>query len=218
MRSRGADDRTTRARVRDTAIEVFARDGFSATVRTIADAAGVSPGLVIHHFGSKENLRAECDAHVLRQTREANERGLQNQAGPHAFAAFLQRMDNTAADGPRIVYLIRSLQAGGEMARELLAHLVDDAEATFRGGVEAGTIRPSHDEPARARYMVAMAMGALLVDVVMHPPENWADAGAILQSYMERTVLPATELAVHGVMTDESLLDTVLTYFRGGQQ
>ncbi|MYR06599.1 TetR family transcriptional regulator [Gordonia sp. SID5947] len=212
MRSSNADDRTTRARLRDTAIEVFARDGFSATVRAIAEAAGVSPGLVIHHFGSKEKLRTECDAHVLRRTREVNEASLETRPGASAFAGMVAKMESIDEDGPRIVYLIRSLQAGGDMARELLDHLADDAEETFRGGVAAGTIRPSRDEKARARYMVAQSMGALLVDVVMHPPDDWSDAGAILRSYVDRVVVPATEMAVHGVMADESLLDAVVAY------
>ena len=30
----------------------------AVTVRQIASAAGISPALVIHHYGSKENLRA----------------------------------------------------------------------------------------------------------------------------------------------------------------
>ncbi|NDZ96308.1 TetR/AcrR family transcriptional regulator [Streptomyces sp. SID6673] len=212
MRSTDAGDRTTRARLRDTAIEVFARDGFSATVRAIAEAAHVSPALVIHHFGSKEKLRAECDEHVLRRTREVNESSIERRPGAPAFDGILAKMDSMDEDGPRIVYLIRSLQAGGDMARQLLDHLADDAEETFRGGVAAGTIRPSRDEKARARYMVAQSMGALLVDVVMHPPDDWSDAGAILRSYVDRVVIPATEMAVHGVMADDSLLDAVLAY------
>ncbi|WAC54354.1 TetR/AcrR family transcriptional regulator [Gordonia sp. SL306] len=212
MRSMRADDRTTRARLRDTAIEVFARDGFSATVRAIAESAHVSPALVIHHFGSKEKLRAECDAHVLRRTREVNRATVETRPGATAFDGMLAKMDSIDEDGPRIVYLIRSLQAGGDMARALLDHLADDAEETFRGGVAAGTIRPSRDEQARARYMVAQSMGALLVDVVMHPPDDWSDAGAILRSYLDRVVVPATEMAVHGVMADDSLLDAVLAY------
>ena len=60
------DDRTARARIRDEAIRVFSEHGFEATtVRRVADAAGVSPGLVIHHFGSMAGLRAACDAHVV---------------------------------------------------------------------------------------------------------------------------------------------------------
>ena len=50
-------DLTARARIRDAAIECFARQGFAVSVRAIAAHAGVSPGLVIHHFGSKAGLR-----------------------------------------------------------------------------------------------------------------------------------------------------------------
>src|SRR3954471_19421750 len=64
-------DLTARARIRDAAIRRFGVDGLGASVRAIAADAGVSPGLVIHHFGSKEGLRAVCDEHVLRVIREA---------------------------------------------------------------------------------------------------------------------------------------------------
>ena len=66
-----SDDLTARARIRDAAIRRFGADGFGASVRAIAAEAGVSPGLVIHHFGSKDALRASCDEHVLRVIREA---------------------------------------------------------------------------------------------------------------------------------------------------
>lgn len=200
--------------MRDVAIEVFARDGFGATVRTIAEAAGVSPGLVIHHFGSKANLRADCDAHVLRATREANEQALESDYGATSFGGFAALLDTVEDTGTRTVYLIRSLQDGGEMVRELLEHLAADGEATLRAGVAAGTIRPSLDETARARYMLAQSLGALLVDVVMHPPADWSDGSAIVRGYVERALVPGTELAVHGVMADESLLHTVLDYRR----
>ena len=83
---------------------------------------------------------------------------------------------------------------------------------TLRAGVADGTIKPSVDEAARARHLMAQSMGALLVDVVLHPPDDWSDSGAILRAYVERALIPATELAVHGVMADETLLDAVLTY------
>ncbi|WP_280443543.1 helix-turn-helix domain-containing protein, partial [Nocardia brasiliensis] len=40
--------------MRDAAIEGFGDQGFQVGVRAIAKAAGVSPGLVNHHFGSKD--------------------------------------------------------------------------------------------------------------------------------------------------------------------
>jgi TetR/AcrR family transcriptional regulator, regulator of cefoperazone and chloramphenicol sensitivity len=54
---RSADDLTAAARIRDAAIEQFGEHGFGTGLRAIAEAAGVSAALVIHHFGSKQGLR-----------------------------------------------------------------------------------------------------------------------------------------------------------------
>ena len=60
------EDLTARARIRDAAIRLFADRGIDGTsVRDIARDAGVSPGLLRHHFGSKEALRQACDAYAL---------------------------------------------------------------------------------------------------------------------------------------------------------
>jgi len=60
-----SDDLTAKARVRHAAFELFADRGFAATtVREIAAAAEVSPGLVIHHFGSKAGVREAVDDHI----------------------------------------------------------------------------------------------------------------------------------------------------------
>src|SRR5674476_1121889 len=59
------DDRSTKARIRDAAIDCVAEHGVAATpARRVAAAAGVSTGLVIHHFGPMEGLRSECDEYV----------------------------------------------------------------------------------------------------------------------------------------------------------
>jgi AcrR family transcriptional regulator len=61
------DDRTARARIRDEALRLFGDRGPDAvTVRDIAVAAGVSPSLVVRHYGSKEGLREAVDDHVAR--------------------------------------------------------------------------------------------------------------------------------------------------------
>jgi len=52
----GHDDRTARAVIRDEALRLFAEHGQQAvSLRQVASAAGVSPGLIVHHFGSKAN-------------------------------------------------------------------------------------------------------------------------------------------------------------------
>jgi TetR/AcrR family transcriptional regulator, regulator of cefoperazone and chloramphenicol sensitivity len=66
VRSVPAGDRTARAVIRDEALRLFSGRGpDGVSVRQIAAAAGVSPGLVLHHFGSKEGLCRAVDEHVL---------------------------------------------------------------------------------------------------------------------------------------------------------
>nr|WP_156003853.1 TetR/AcrR family transcriptional regulator [Streptomonospora sp. PA3] len=56
---------TARARIRDAALAQFAERGYAAaTLRGVADAAGVSIGLVQHHFGTKDGLRRACDTYA----------------------------------------------------------------------------------------------------------------------------------------------------------
>ena len=63
---RPIEDLSTRARIRNAAMVEFGDKGFKgATMKSIAAAAGVSVGLVQHHFGTKDGLRAACEEQVL---------------------------------------------------------------------------------------------------------------------------------------------------------
>ncbi|GAB10372.1 putative TetR family transcriptional regulator [Gordonia araii NBRC 100433] len=201
------DDRTTRARVRDVAIDEFARHGFATTVRTIADAAGVSPGLVIHHFGSKAGLRTECDDTVLAAL-VSSKRFLMD-VSP-AYEAYLDRLQNDDDSRTHIVYLLRAVAEGGDVARAFLAKLVEQTRESLRLGVDAGQIRPSVDEDGRALYLAYISIGALLLDTVMHPPPDWSDPVGIIRGYIDRVAVAGTEVAVHGIMTDPAVLDAAL--------
>lgn len=64
--------RSTYERIRAAALEGFARNGVDATsIRDVAAAAAVSPGLVQHYFSSKAALRAAVDEHVTKLARAA---------------------------------------------------------------------------------------------------------------------------------------------------
>jgi AcrR family transcriptional regulator len=68
-------DLTARARIREAALRRLAEEGYErATIRGIARTAGVSPGLLRHHFGSKQDLRRSCDEYVSEQLRRINAR------------------------------------------------------------------------------------------------------------------------------------------------
>jgi AcrR family transcriptional regulator len=60
------EDLTARARIRDAAIRLFTERGMEKTsILDIAKEAGVSGGLIRHHFGSKDGLREACDTYVF---------------------------------------------------------------------------------------------------------------------------------------------------------
>src|ERR1700729_3967060 len=55
--SRAEQRRRTEARILDAATEVFFSAGYDrTTIRAVAAAAGVDAGLVMHYFGSKQQL------------------------------------------------------------------------------------------------------------------------------------------------------------------
>ncbi|GAA1535637.1 AcrR family transcriptional regulator [Microbacterium ginsengiterrae] len=60
------EDRTAKAIIRDTALRVFGERGpAAATLKVVADRAGVSQSLIIKHFASRDGLIAAVDEHVL---------------------------------------------------------------------------------------------------------------------------------------------------------
>src|SRR5881398_4274666 len=70
--ARAPSDLTSAARIRNAALQAFAAQGVAGTsIRDVAKAAGVSPGLVQHHFRSKAGLRQAVDAFVMRRAVES---------------------------------------------------------------------------------------------------------------------------------------------------
>jgi AcrR family transcriptional regulator len=200
MRS-APDDRTAIARIRDAAIEQFGQHGFNVGLRTIAEAAGVSAALVIHHFGSKEGLRKACDDYIAEQIREAKSESIQS-TDPAAWFAAMAEIESYA---PMMAYLMRHLQSGSELAKSFWQRMIDNAEQYMEEGVRAGTIKPSRDPRARARYLGMASGGGFLMYVQMH--ENPSDLRAVLRDYGEEMVLPALELYTEGLMTDSTMYD-----------
>ncbi len=204
---RSASDLTARARIRDVAIECFAGDGFDAPFRTIAARAGVSPGLITHHFGSKAALRAECDAEVLRQYH-----ALKTEAIADPSAHLLERLTLPGIAAPVTVYMLRAIHAGGQPARDFLESLVDHARVIMADAVASGMTRPSRDEEARLRYLTYQTMGALLVQFLTAPDLTPAEFIASLRAGQREAVLPLLELYTEGLLTSRDMLDDYLQY------
>lgn len=205
MSSAPADDRSTRARMRDAAVARFGRDGFGAAVRVIAADAGVSPGLVIHHFGSKDALRAECDEHVLRRIRESKTESLGDPT------EMLRQLASVQEYAPLVAYTVQALSAGGTLAEAFVEQMVADATHYLAEAVAAGVVRPSRDPAARARYLMLANLGTLLVYLRLHPPVD-GDLGRSVRELSAEITLPALELYTEGLLVERTMLDAYLAY------
>lgn len=151
-----SSDLTTRARIRDAALDRFPREGFAATtIRAIAEDAGVSPGLVVHHFGSKEGLREECDRHVVAKFRETKLAALEDgNLGNPAFAAGSYHLAQ-----PLLRYFSWALVRGHPAAGDLFDEILREGLEVTRVAVEKGVVKGSDDLKTRTTLQMAMMLG-----------------------------------------------------------
>ncbi len=155
------EDLTTKARIRDAALARFPEDGFGATtIRAIAADAGVSPGLVLHHFGSKDGVREACDEYVVSMFRETKLAAMEegNMFNP-SFAASSYQLA-----APMLRYFGWALARGHSAADDLFDEMLKEGIELSRIAIESGMIRDSPDLERRTAVQMAMQLGM----TVMH--------------------------------------------------
>ncbi|MFB9234130.1 TetR family transcriptional regulator [Plantactinospora siamensis] len=153
----GFEDLTARARIRDAALRLFAERGIEATsVRDIAAAAGVSPGLIRHHFGSKAALRDACDAYAMEQVDRL--RADMFDRGGISDPTFLGAVQPAA----RLLqsYLTRSLMDGSETAIARFDEMVDIGE---RWMLDHGMGTKARDPRAMTAVIALMKLGVFVM-------------------------------------------------------
>jgi len=209
MRS-ASEDLTTQARIRDAAIALFGAQGYDGTsVRAIASSAGVSPALVLHHFGSKEGLREACDAWIVDEVMGRKE----ELARDGDLAATMQRwLADSARYRPSLDYLARTIVDGGDTGARLFAHLVDRTEAMLAAQTEAGMVRPSSDARMRAAIVATHGLVPLVLERVL--AQSLGETG-LSAALISRMTMPTLELYTHGLYTDTTVLDAAATALEG---
>ncbi len=163
-------DLTARALIRNAALRLFAERGPDAvTVRMIAGQAGVSPALVVHHFGSKEGLRAEVDAFAARAFD-----GLFDAVPTEEVASMLAGGGGTGslaeafargfpAGSPLPAYLRRLLLSNDPAAAALFGRWFAATRNRLDSMVELGTARSSGDPGVRAAFFLVNDLALILL-------------------------------------------------------
>ncbi len=200
MRS-ASDDLTARARIRDTAIAAFARDGFDGTsLRGIAKEVGVSPALIVHHFGDKNTLRAECDDHVVGVFIDEEHDLIQAPTRDRIRTA----LHDLERYGPYVDYLSRMLVDGSPAADRLFDSFLASTRDVLDEQRAAGMLEPMSDPEMTTLLVTLIGLGPVVMRSQIARAlgtDQLSPAGLI------RTTLPTLELLTHGIYSTTALLD-----------
>jgi AcrR family transcriptional regulator len=163
------DDRTARAVIRDEALRLFAAEGPSAvSLRQVAAAAGVSPGLIVHHFGSKEGLLEVVDHHVVdlfdAMMSEMTAPGAPPVADPGSAGSLAEAIVRyLPPDSPVPAYLRRLLLSEGPAATRLFTRLFQVSQGALTALEEAGMASSGADPQVRAAFLLVNDLAVLLL-------------------------------------------------------
>jgi AcrR family transcriptional regulator len=147
--SRAEQRRRTEARILDAATEVFFSAGYErATIRAVASAAGVDAGLVMHYFGSKQELfRRVIDAAPVPEIS-----GAPGQAAEQLLASIADRLANEPVAS---LTLMRSMLTNPEAASAA-------STAIARYQAQIAQAIPGENADLRAAVISAITLGIMV--------------------------------------------------------
>lgn len=158
LNMRSAGDTTTIARIRDVAIALFAEQGYAATtVREVAAAAGVSPALVIHHFGDKASLRRECDEHALGVVLDAKAA-----ARGDLQTLLADYIISSPPELPPATYFARMVLDGTPEGERFFDRMVTESQQAIEHGIGQFRFRPVSDPHAVAALLTAYSFAIVI--------------------------------------------------------
>jgi AcrR family transcriptional regulator len=158
------EDLTAYARIRNAALESFATRGEAATtIRDVARAAGVSPGLVQHHFGTKAGLRKAVDEFVVADALST----ITDLPEPfeERSAEFAARMGAVTRDRPAaVLYLARAASEGNELGLRAFKEIVEFGVREIRAMEEAGQLGRDLDLEWAVLQMLLLNLSTIMFE------------------------------------------------------
>jgi AcrR family transcriptional regulator len=147
--SRAEQRRRTEARILDAAAQAFLADGYErTTIRAVAPAAGVDAGLVMHYFGSKQELFRR----VIEAAPVPELSGPAGQAAEQILAALAGRL---VSEPVASLTLLRSMLTNPEAASA-----ADAAIARYQAQIAQAI--PADDAGLRAAIISAITLGVMV--------------------------------------------------------
>lgn len=207
-------DATAAERIRDAALALVGSQGFDGTsVRDVARRAGVSPALVLHHFGSKEGLRAACDAWIIDAIMNRKHRTVDEAEPRDRLTASIEGwLADPDAHRVELDYLARMVVDGSSAGAALFDDLVERTRAMLAAGVAAGQIRASRDPEVTAVIVAAYGLVPLILEQHL---ARALGADRLDGAVVRRLTLPMLELYTHGLYQGTAVLDAASAALAG---
>ena len=160
----GVDEPSTLDRIRSAALKSFATHGTSATtLRSVAAAAGVSLGLVQHHFGTKAGLIKAVDDHVMAIMLGTMAQPI-SEPPTDSVAEMGSRITRILVEQPDIVdYVGRALVDGSPMGIMIFDSLMAFGTARWNRRADHGESRPDLDLTWAALNSLLLALSAFIL-------------------------------------------------------
>ncbi|WP_416968751.1 TetR/AcrR family transcriptional regulator [Streptomyces sp. 4F14] len=183
-RKRVTDYGSGRIALLDAAVRVVARGGLrKLTYRAVAEEAGVTHGLVVHHFGSRDALIEEAVTHAVRSSLERSALG----AGAEESAGLTGALVDMVESGPELQAFQYELLLEARRRPELLPHLRALYEEYFEAsGREVARFLPQPVSRGMSRLVFAALEGLVLHQLVFGEREVTEEALAELRALLER--------------------------------
>jgi AcrR family transcriptional regulator len=159
-----AEDRSSIERIRNAALKTFGTYGTSSTsLRTVAEAAGVSVGLVQHHFINKAGLIQAVDDHVMGVVITTISQPIPPPPAD-SIAEMGSRVTRIVADHPEIAdYVGRALIDGSPLGAAIFDTLTAFGIARWNQRAERGETRPEVDVTWGALNSLVLALGTMIM-------------------------------------------------------
>ena len=150
----------TKERLIDIATKAFSESGFAATsLRSIAKLAGVSPALLVHHFGSRDGLIEQCIMRGLGLW-VAEKQSFVDVSLSTALAQWQGAIDK---HGPKLQFFRQVLLSGGPAADMLFRRMVQEAEIMIRTEQSKGKMRKTENVSDLALIMTLHGLAPLVL-------------------------------------------------------
>jgi AcrR family transcriptional regulator len=159
------DDLTAKARIRNTALDLFSRYGEDrVSLRAIAAEAGVTLGLVQHHFKTKAGLRDAVDQLVVDYFSSTLADVTTEGSPADVVAARDEAVRRMLRDNPPVVnYVRRAILDPSQHRTHLLDVLVDLTRREVGGLRKTGRASTKRSESTQVVAVLVRQMGELLL-------------------------------------------------------